>query len=584
MRSRSVGLRREELLVQRRGTRSRVIVSWFSDAGVSSSRRAATISARHSSVPLLRPRAWARTSRPRATTGREHLDDAVAQRAAVALRDRIGVHELGGEAGDAERDAGRPHAGCWRRRPSPRGCRRRGRSTPRARDRAPPTARTAPKIRRASSWPLMTSTCDAGLRLDAVDELAAVRGAPDRAGRLGQDLVGAGGVGEQAEPADGGDGLVGGGRRDRRRGGSRRRRGGASPSPARAGRCARRRARRRRGGGTSSSRGPWPRRASTSRLRPTRARSPSQRVGTVGAVTEPRSRRRRGSGRWAPTSSVLAVGADGAAMATLGALAADAIEALEAQWSRFRPDERAVPAERRRAARRSWCRPRRSRLIDARGRRVARHRRSLRPDGARRARAAGYDRDFDAVARRRRGPGGRRRRPAPGLRRHRARPASCARCGCRPASRSTSAASARATPPTSSSRELLVAGDGVRGVLVNLGGDLRALRRRARSRTAGSSTVDDPLGTGAHRAARARRGRDRDEHAAAARRGRAAGRRCTTSSTRAPARPARVGLASVTVVAGEAWRAEVLAKAAFVAGPDEGARAHRPTPAPPGCS
>ena len=36
--------------------------------------------------------------------------------------------------------------------------------------------------------------------------------------------------------------------------------------------------------------------------------------------------------------------------------------------------------------------------------------------------------------------------------------------------------------------------------------------------------------------------------------------------------PAAIGLASVTVVAGDAWRAEVLAKAAFVAGPVDGAR------------
>ena len=35
--------------------------------------------------------------------------------------------------------------------------------------------------------------------------------------------------------------------------------------------------------------------------------------------------------------------------------------------------------------------------------------------------------------------------------------------------------------------------------------------------------------------------------------------------------PAESGLASVTVVAGEAWRAEVLAKAAFVAGAADGA-------------
>jgi len=36
--------------------------------------------------------------------------------------------------------------------------------------------------------------------------------------------------------------------------------------------------------------------------------------------------------------------------------------------------------------------------------------------------------------------------------------------------------------------------------------------------------------------------------------------------------PATSGLASVTVIAGDAWRAEVLAKAAFVAGRDDGAR------------
>lgn len=40
----------------------------------------------------------------------------------------------------------------------------------------------------------------------------------------------------------------------------------------------------------------------------------------------------------------------------------------------------------------------------------------------------------------------------------------------------------------------------------------------------------------------------------------------------ATGRPARTGLAAVTVVAGEAWWAEVLAKAAFLAGPVDGAR------------
>jgi thiamine biosynthesis lipoprotein len=36
--------------------------------------------------------------------------------------------------------------------------------------------------------------------------------------------------------------------------------------------------------------------------------------------------------------------------------------------------------------------------------------------------------------------------------------------------------------------------------------------------------------------------------------------------------PAASGVASVTVIAGDAWRAEVLAKAAFLAGPVDGAR------------
>ena len=38
-----------------------------------------------------------------------------------------------------------------------------------------------------------------------------------------------------------------------------------------------------------------------------------------------------------------------------------------------------------------------------------------------------------------------------------------------------------------------------------------------------------------------------------------------------PATPSWSGLASVTVLAAEAWWAEVLAKAAFVAGPERGA-------------
>ena len=334
MRSRSAAVDASRSLCSARNS-LRSMVSWFSVAGVSSSRRAATISASDSSVPLLPDRELGlERRRPRATTGASTSTMCVAQRAAVALGDRVGVHELGAEARHAERHAGGPHAGCWRRRPSPRGCRRRGRSTARARDRAPPTARTAPKIRRASSRPLMTSTCTPVSASDAVDDLAAVRRrAGWRAVALARISVGAGGLGEEAEAAHGGDGLVGRGRRDRRRGGSRRRRGAASPSPARAGRCGRRGARRRRAGGRSS----IPRSMAATRIaahatvaRPrgvrrhvgTRGRGDRARARAAGAVPRDGHRRRGARGR-APTH---------AAMATLGALAADALEVREARW------------------------------------------------------------------------------------------------------------------------------------------------------------------------------------------------------------------------------------------------------------
>ncbi len=121
------------------------------------------------------------------------------------------------------------------------------------------------------------------------------------------------------------------------------------------------------------------------------------------------------------------------------------------------------------------------------------------------------------------------------------------------------------------STELLEAGvRGVRGVLVNLGGDLRA-RGDAPPPHGWVVAVDDPLATGrtgllafaegavatSTRTRRAWSRGDRDLH------------HLIDPRT---GEPARSGLASVTVVAGEAWRAEVLAKAAFVAGPAEGAR------------
>jgi thiamine biosynthesis lipoprotein len=112
-------------------------------------------------------------------------------------------------------------------------------------------------------------------------------------------------------------------------------------------------------------------------------------------------------------------------------------------------------------------------------------------------------------------------------------------------------------------------GAGARGVLVNLGGDMRAMGE-APSDHGWVVEVDDPLQTGATGAlalttgaiatsTRLRRTWTRDgaqlHHLIDPRRG----------------TPAQSGLSSVTVVAGESWRAEVLAKAAFVAGAHEGA-------------
>ena len=107
-------------------------------------------------------------------------------------------------------------------------------------------------------------------------------------------------------------------------------------------------------------------------------------------------------------------------------------------------------------------------------------------------------------------------------------------------------------------------------MLVNLGGDLRALGA-APEPHGWVVAVDDPLDTGATgtlsltegaiaTSTRLRRAWQRDgsalHHLIDPRTG----------------RPATSGLVSVTVVTGEAWRAEVLAKAAFIAGPAAGGR------------
>jgi FAD:protein FMN transferase len=109
---------------------------------------------------------------------------------------------------------------------------------------------------------------------------------------------------------------------------------------------------------------------------------------------------------------------------------------------------------------------------------------------------------------------------------------------------------------------------GVRGVLVNLGGDLRA-RGEAPSPHGWVVAVDDPLATG------------RTGLLALAEGAIATSTKLRRTWTRGDrtlhhlidprtGAPAESGLASVTVVAGDARRAEVLAKAAFIAGLGDG--------------
>ncbi len=263
---------------------------------------------------------------------------------------------------------------------------------------------------------------------------------------------------------------------------------------------------------------------------------------------------------------ILAVGADDATMADLGAHATEALEAREARWSRFRPTselcringaagapvvvspdtftliERAVDAWR-----------------DTGGR--------YDPTVLAALEAAGYDRDFDAVAREDDAPVA-GHPEVPGCDGVQLDPlVSAVRLPRGVALDLGGIGKGYAADGVSA--ELLEAGlPGVRGVLVNLGGDLRA-RGAAPEPHGWVVDVDDPLGSGRTgllalaegavatstklRRAWSRGGRTR-HHLIDPRTG----------------EPAESGLASVTVIAGEAWRAEVLAKAAFVAGADAG--------------
>jgi thiamine biosynthesis lipoprotein len=114
---------------------------------------------------------------------------------------------------------------------------------------------------------------------------------------------------------------------------------------------------------------------------------------------------------------------------------------------------------------------------------------------------------------------------------------------------------------------------GAEGACVNLGGDLRVVGSSPASLSGPFSNwaidIDDPLESGAGRLLLAEGG-----VATSSRRRRARRRRAESVHhliEPATGVSARTGLVSVTVVAGETWWAEVLAKAAFIAGAEAGA-------------
>jgi thiamine biosynthesis lipoprotein len=262
---------------------------------------------------------------------------------------------------------------------------------------------------------------------------------------------------------------------------------------------------------------------------------------------------------------VLAVGADADAMVALAARAADALERLEARWSRFRPsselcrinDSGGAPVVVSRSTYELIAR-----AVDAWRDSDGRYD----PTVLTALEAVGYDRDFDAVPRD--SDADVAGAPVP---------------GCGDVELDDLVAAVRLPPGVALdlggigkgaaadevSAELLAADvPGVLGVLVNLGGDLRA-RGQAPAPHGWVVAVDDPLGTG-------RTGTLAVAEGAIATSTKV--RRAWTRGERTlhhlidprTGEPAESGLASVTVVAGEAWRAEVLAKAAFVAGVDDG--------------
>jgi thiamine biosynthesis lipoprotein len=269
---------------------------------------------------------------------------------------------------------------------------------------------------------------------------------------------------------------------------------------------------------------------------------------------------------------VLVVGPVEGGAADLGDHAAAAIERLEAKWSRFRPTSEVCRLNAAAGAPVIVSRETLAiveRAIDARQATHGLYDPTILHD----LEAAGYDRDFQEMQKDPTQPASRAvARPAGEAARQESRPVTIDRLigAVRlPAGVAIDLGGiGKGYTADLVAQELLDAG--ARGVLVNMGGDLRALGEPP-APGAWVVEIDDPLGTG---------------HTGMVTLGTGAiatstrlRRAWTTADGREQhhlidprtGEPAHSGLASVTVLAGEAWRAEVLAKAAFVAGAEEGA-------------
>lgn len=243
----------------------------------------------------------------------------------------------------------------------------------------------------------------------------------------------------------------------------------------------------------------------------------------------------------------------------------DRVEQLEARWSRFRPTS-------------ELCR-----LNDAAGRPVVvsaetfavidKAVKAWRATGERydptiltALVAAGYDRDFDAMARE--------------LDAAETPPAAAPGCGGIELDRIVRSVRLPAGVALDLggigkgyAADLIVGellGAGAAGALVNMGGDLRA-EGSAPGPHGWVVEIDDPLETGATGCVAIASGAVATSTSLrrAWKQGGASMHHLLDPST---GEPARTGIAAVTVIAGQAWQAETLAKAAFVAGPRHGER------------